>query len=144
MGSAAGSFYCPFSGGEDTYIENGTSDCLVFMGDAEDTTDAEGSNDAHEVTKVSPTKPGTQKLSSFSVEAKRDCVDLEKLKYINCLPTCLWSVSKTLLIAVFNRSTLKRASSYLLHMAHYFVEMEAWLATSWKYNLVKTAVFCQG
>lgn len=81
MGSAAGSFYCPFSGGGDIYIENGTSDCLVFMGDAEDTTDAEGSNDVHEVTKVSPTKPGTQKLSSFSVEAKRDRIDLEKLKY---------------------------------------------------------------
>lgn len=70
--------YCPFSGGGDLYIKTDVSKpSLIFLGGTEDPNGECLTVDAN----ISPTSRGTQKLASFSVEAKNAHVKLDEKKY---------------------------------------------------------------
>jgi len=76
--------YCPFSGGGDLYIKTDASrPALIFLGGIEDSEgESRPEGESHPVSAdISPTKPGTQKLSGLAVEAKKDSVKLDRKKY---------------------------------------------------------------
>ena len=82
--------FCQFSGGGDLYNTKEVSAPMVFVA-SEDSTVSENSlelsvpsassEEPNDQISASPSTPGTSKLSALSIEAKRESVSVQKLKY---------------------------------------------------------------